>query len=821
MAFLHPVLLSALGLMAIPVILHFLLRPKPKQLIFPALRLIRERRKRNVRRFRLRHWWLLFLRMAAIGMIVFALTRPTLPAANYSLTGSELATLVTVVCAGIATYFLFLNKWQRRSMARFVFEQKRTSLRTWSTVGVILVLALALGIPYQSRVRGEIKAPPTTRQLDIPVAAVFLFDTSLSMEYQLDGRTRLEEAKRLALDHLSELPTGSRVAIAENASDIPLKFQQSLSDAQDRIESLETNAVAHPLGDRIRSAILEQREDRNEVAREFGGVVNDEDVTAAQDRFVRRIYIFTDLARSAWSFSGARILQGEIAEFEDLRIYVVDVGVLEPQNVGITEIELSKQRIPLGGNLFISATVMPRGMADHRTIAELHLADAAGNLAKRGQEDVPLFGDVPQEIQFEQITNLTGPVIHGEVRLISGDNLDIDDVRHFTVEIGAPPRVLVFAPDQSIAGNWLTALNPREGDNVKFDVEFRTVGQMDQPFGNADVIYLINVLSVSDENWDRLGRFVEEGGGLGVMLGDEDIESTRSYNRGRAQLFLPASLDIWREEDCRMSLEDVSHPILRKFRDYSDGAAILENDVRIFQFWSVAPAEGATSLITFTDENQSPALLERVHGKGRVVMFTTDVDVKPPGWRWNNFPLPTIGRWTYLAFAEQTTEHLSGSTDVVVNYIAGEDPFVGMASTPEEREFLLRKPGLTQQRLTLESGEDTLLIEGLDALGNYDLLTLGDRRDLLAGFSLNTPPGESDFTRLLDDELDQLLGEDAYHVARSIDELKGEIQASDIGQEMFPFILALAIVFFCGEHFVANRFYDPQAEEAAQSQTPT
>ena len=47
MAFLHPLLLSALGLMAIPIILHFLLRPKPKQLIFPALRLIRERRKRG------------------------------------------------------------------------------------------------------------------------------------------------------------------------------------------------------------------------------------------------------------------------------------------------------------------------------------------------------------------------------------------------------------------------------------------------------------------------------------------------------------------------------------------------------------------------------------------------------------------------------------------------------------------------------------------------------------------------------------------------------------------------------------------------------
>lgn len=817
MAFLNPFLLSALGLVAIPVILHLLLRPKPKQLIFPALRLIRERRKQNVRRFRLRHWWLLFLRMAAIGMIVFALTRPTLPAANYSFSRTELLTLITVTCAGIATYYLILNRWQRASLPRYVFEYRRTSLRTWSTAAVLLALALAVGWPYQRRIRAEIKSPPTTRQLDIPVAAVFLFDSSLSMEYQYEGRTRLQVAQQLALDHLSELPSGSRVAVSDNASDDSVSFHPTLAIAQQRIESLEVNAVAHPLGDRVRKAIVEQRDDRQRVVSEFGFSEDDDDQAAArQDRYLRRIYIFTDLARSAWSFTGSRILQGEISDFEGLRVYLIDVGVLEPQNLGITDISLSKQRVPVGGNLFVNATVTPRGMADRGTVAELLLADSAGNLAKREQRTVTFLGDVPQQVQF-QLTDLSGPVEHGVIRLVSSDPLDVDDTRYFTVEVGDPFKVLVFARDYSSADNWLFALDPTESQ--KFDVEFRPYTQLDQPFGDADVVYLINVPEVSEESWHQLGHFVEAGGGLGVFLGSDDI-SADSYNRAQAQVFLPATLDVWMPQNSwRMSLGDTGHPMLRKFRDYADGVAILENDVHIYRFWKVVSAGDSTVVIRFTDVDESPALVERTFEDGRVVMFTSDVDRKPHPYRWNNFPSPSADVvWPFIAFAEQMTEHLAGSTEVVVNYIAGEEPFITLGARPEERTFLIREPGLVAQNpLSLAPGGGTLVIKDLDTLGSYDLFTSGERRELVAGFSLNAPAGESDFTRLLEDELDQLLGEETYYVARSIEELQGEIQASDIGQEMFPLMLVLVIACFCGEHFVANRFYDPEAEAAVEN----
>jgi len=50
MAVTHPLLLFGFLLAGIPVILHLMLRAKPKKLLFPALRLIQNRQRQNVQR---------------------------------------------------------------------------------------------------------------------------------------------------------------------------------------------------------------------------------------------------------------------------------------------------------------------------------------------------------------------------------------------------------------------------------------------------------------------------------------------------------------------------------------------------------------------------------------------------------------------------------------------------------------------------------------------------------------------------------------------------------------------------------------------------
>ena len=82
MTFLHLSLLAGSALIAVPILLHLLMRRKPKRLEFPAMRFLEMRQDVNRRRLRLRHLLLLLLRAGAIALLAFALARPSLKLAG-------------------------------------------------------------------------------------------------------------------------------------------------------------------------------------------------------------------------------------------------------------------------------------------------------------------------------------------------------------------------------------------------------------------------------------------------------------------------------------------------------------------------------------------------------------------------------------------------------------------------------------------------------------------------------------------------------------------------------------------------------------------
>ena len=75
--FANVALLAGAGLIVIPIILHLIMRQRPKLLEFPALRFIQKRHDTNQRRLRLRHLLLLLLRAGAIALLALALARPS------------------------------------------------------------------------------------------------------------------------------------------------------------------------------------------------------------------------------------------------------------------------------------------------------------------------------------------------------------------------------------------------------------------------------------------------------------------------------------------------------------------------------------------------------------------------------------------------------------------------------------------------------------------------------------------------------------------------------------------------------------------------
>ncbi len=72
----HLGLLTGLAFVAVPVIIHMVMRQKPKHIFFPALRLLKLKQRQSTRRLRIRQWALLASRMAVIALMALCLARP-------------------------------------------------------------------------------------------------------------------------------------------------------------------------------------------------------------------------------------------------------------------------------------------------------------------------------------------------------------------------------------------------------------------------------------------------------------------------------------------------------------------------------------------------------------------------------------------------------------------------------------------------------------------------------------------------------------------------------------------------------------------------
>lgn len=98
LSFLHLELAGiGLALASIPVALHFLMRPRPKPVVFPAMQLLKRKVKTTTRQLKLRHWLLLLMRILILALLGLALARPTLRSSLLSIDQEAPVAAVVVV----------------------------------------------------------------------------------------------------------------------------------------------------------------------------------------------------------------------------------------------------------------------------------------------------------------------------------------------------------------------------------------------------------------------------------------------------------------------------------------------------------------------------------------------------------------------------------------------------------------------------------------------------------------------------------------------------------------------------------------------------
>ncbi len=782
------------ALLAIPIVLHLVMRQQPRHLEFPALRFLKQRKEANQRRMRLRHWVLLALRCLAIAALALTLARPSVASAAL---GNWL------MASGAGSGFVVLAI----ITALAVMGKRGTGL----VAGLAVATAIAALLTLWFGIAAFQKNPGILGDSEAPIAGVMIFDTSPRMQYRLENRsestTRIKASQDMALWLLKQLPADSEIAVVDSrVGSSVFSFDQGA--AQKAIETLESTSAPRSLPQLLANAL---------------------ELIETSEKKRKEIYLFSDLTEAAWQDNGSAQLKKLLVSHPQVSLYIVDVGVLEPQNFALGDLQLSNHTLPTGGTLQISTELSrtgPKGdCAADLYVEEIDpklplLTNGVAELPKsrlRRRESAKLEEDGSQALEFD-LSGLSVGTHHGWIKLAGDDRLSIDNIRHFTIEVRPPWPVLVAAP-AGVNTRFLTeaiaTYEFRETGRASFRCDvIKTDELSDHRLSDYAIVYLLDPDPLSPKAWRQLASFAESGKSVAIFLG-HNARPLSVFNSPQALEVLPGKLKLqWRAPKIDNQIRPIiirprnlSHQMLAEFRQMgAGGSAVRWENIPVFRHWGFDKlAPGTVTVLPFN--NGQPAVLERPLGAGRVVVMTTPIsDPASPANRstWNLIPTSPDGVRPYFALVNSMSLYLASSGETRLNYNAGERAVLSAKNVPDLSVYNLFTPmGDKPQRVVVRKGE--LAIPFTDAPGIYRLKPADGGP--VRGFSANLPSKASELARLKPGKLDEILGAERYQLARKREHVNREIGESRVGREFFPLLLLVFAVVIGLEFTLSNRFY--------------
>jgi hypothetical protein len=809
MLLLNPSLLFGLILAAVPILLHLIMRARPKRIEFPALRLLQVRRTANARRMKLRQVLLLALRMLLIAAIVLAFARPSLPAADYALRWWEWLGLIISAAGAFAA-----ARWlQRRSSARpgsVQSSQQQSIQRVLCLLGGLAAAFLLTALPWAIRVRAELLSPGSEGAEDVPVAAVFLLDNSLSMDYLHENKTRLEAARLLARQQLERFPAGSLAAVASLNSADDFVFQADLAGASAKLDGINPAALPRQLNPQIRNAIKAHVEHRSLVQQEAT-------LGPAGDLFAREIYVLSDFTTASVRIPDESGLADLLKQHQWLHIYLVDLSVPNPLNAGIAELTLSDEAVTPGLKLDLALTVRAVGALPPSVNLEASIIGPDGQETRAAAPAVVKLegSEVRVQTSIDVPQGLTQ--LQGLVRLNLEDPLAADNTRWFSCGVLPTPKVLLISDRLEETLFIKNALQPEERERAGFRTcecrRITTAAAGEQPLADFNAVFLVSPQRPDDTLWSALANYASNGGSVLVVAGSPRILPI-AWNSPVAARLLPAAPITpirFLDEPAHLRIAQTQHPVTRGFAA-DETLRVGIASAAFERCWAVEPATDAQTLFSFSGPAERPALLERRVGRGRALLFSSAMDNLPDGGsQWNNLP----NEWSFIALLEKLLLHLAGNNELRRNFIAGELIELPIPTDQRFQQFLLQRPGLAQTRGSVEPAQRSIPISDAHEIGHYLLRPFESRSSFSANFSVNPPPAETDLTPINPEQFKALFNSDRVTPIRSPAELQDVVRTGRLGVEIFPVLLGLLLLLLSAEHLMANHFYDEHSATPA------
>lgn len=503
--------------------------------------------------------------------------------------------------------FSSLMFFERRTQSSIKHRRLRYLLLFALRCALLVLLALAFANPFLNS-----SAKPVTggrRML------IFAIDNSFSMR-QGD---RLERARREA----SQIAAGMR---AEDRGQV-LAF-----GSQVRMMSDSTNDTSALRADIQAVEPTDGRGSYAELARTLRSIEQ-------SARMPVEAHVFSDLQKSSLpsNFADMRLADGI-----ELKLHAVAdrrLGNFAVENVK------APRRVYNSKKVRVQATI--GGFGTKRATRRVSLILNGRELETKPVE-VPAGGRAA--VEFLSLDAPYG-LNRGEIRMDSGDAFPADDHFFFSVERSDPRRALFVHEGRNPRGLLYFRTALETSTESAFELDAAAVEQTGNfsPSKYAFVV-LSDVASVPASFEETLRKYVRGGGSVLIALG------RMSAARNRIPLFDQGIVDA--HYDTRdgerfqtVSYLDPAHPSIRKANQWGD--------VKFYQAIRVEPGKARVAA-RLSDE--SPLLLEKQVGEGRILVFASTFDNIS-----NDFPLHA----SFVPFIEQTAHYLGRLDDRPSNFTVG------------------------------------------------------------------------------------------------------------------------------------------------------
>ncbi|MGD8451666.1 MAG: BatA domain-containing protein [Phycisphaerae bacterium] len=742
--FVHPALLGGLGLAVAPIIIHWLSRRRARHRPWAAMTWLLEAERQTRRRVLLEQWLLVALRCLALALLALLIARP------------------------------FLRP------------------------GVVASLVGAGG----------------------QVTRVVILDNSASLAFRSGAEvelTRLQTAADRLLTWFHDQAPQDHVVVCltsgggEMLFDGTLGSDAALSDVRTRLRNCApTSTPARPR--RVLTSVADH-------LREGG-------VTRAD------VYVFSDLQRTDWTPAGQSVFEplrelaqagaaeGAATPATQIRCVLVASGGPRRDNVALTDLRLERAQTIAGIPAVVRAQVANYGVRPVRDlVVQVDLDGTPLPAVPAEPIDAGALADVLFEVTFpdegyHQLTLTVGPV----------DSFRLDDVRRLAVFVKPSLPVLVVdgapAADPHNDEVFLlrTALAPSGplSSGLRVDVvdpDELAAAELE----SYDAVLLCNLAPPGAGLIGQLQRYVRRGGGLAFFLGSE-VGDASAYNRafyadGTGLLPLPLErLGSPTGQAAGVGLiRATPHPVTTAFPASADTLSEYVHFWRYFRCRTDAESlerDPAPAILAhYTDDEQTPALIERPHGRGRVLLFTSSVDLD-----WNDWARSPDG--SYVVTLLETVQYIARRHNHPGSLAAGEVLAVPVEPDVYEPSALYKPPAYPDEPAVPSAppqrgpaGEDIVVLPGPEAqrLGTYMVeLTTRSGRLETRPLCVNLALAESDLAAAAPADLDAALAGLPYELfAAATDFLRGAAQTR---RELWPLALLSVVLVLTLEQTLAWYF---------------